>query len=495
MNYAPRSIHQWRQTDGYSLALNYYHGGMNFFEPKIHYQGSKDGKAVGEFPILYYFEALIWKINGAPSFFVVRMLNLLIVFCGLFALFKTVYAITRDYFTSYIIPLIIMSSPVFGFYSNSFMVNVPALGFMFISWYFFWRFYIKQQTIWLIFSILFVSLSILLRPTMIIGFMPFYLLWILELFNILKSKIIFKKVLHSLIFLFPIIILIWWIRFSTQYNAESGSIYFLSSIRPIWEANDLAHVWSRFSFELISEFYHSSIRIVLLLLLIAVIYTHKKQVNSLFIFTCLIALGLLFYVLLWFRNFDVHDYYLVELFLLVPPLLVCVSTFLKNNHSSLFYSKFLRTTIVIGVVFSLFHCAAKTRIKYDKKVFFFTELFLSEEEINHWKWYHWDYNERYVAFETVEPYLRSIGIKKTDLVISVPDQSSNVTLALMGQKGFTSMYLTDDEIPDKVDMFKNFGANYLMVNETRYLTSGKLKKYTSHKIGQYKNIRIYQLDK
>ena len=69
LDYAPRSTHQWRQSDAYSMTLNYYHGGMDFFSPAIHLQQSNQGKAVGEFPIIYYVNAMIWHLTG-PSFFV-----------------------------------------------------------------------------------------------------------------------------------------------------------------------------------------------------------------------------------------------------------------------------------------------------------------------------------------------------------------------------------------------------------------------------------------
>src|SRR6188768_4374760 len=66
--FRPSSTHQWRQTDCLSITKNYYEEGMHFFEPKIHYQGPKDGHAVSELPILNYTVAALWKVFGEHEF-------------------------------------------------------------------------------------------------------------------------------------------------------------------------------------------------------------------------------------------------------------------------------------------------------------------------------------------------------------------------------------------------------------------------------------------
>lgn len=157
----PYSSHLWRQIDGLSLALNYYNEGMNFFEPKIHFQYSEQGRAIGEFPIVYYLNAAIWKITG-QSYFTARLLNLLIVFAGFFALYKTIYLVSKNYLVSLFIPLFVYSSPLVAFYSNNFLVNVPALSLIYISWYYFVRFSKDKKIIYLVFFAVFTSLAVLL---------------------------------------------------------------------------------------------------------------------------------------------------------------------------------------------------------------------------------------------------------------------------------------------------------------------------------------------
>jgi hypothetical protein len=354
-------------------------------------------------------------------------------------------------------------------------------------------FYNKKNSWILVVSILFITLAGLLRPSMLIGFLPFYVLLFLELIGYFKSTIFFKKTVHSVILMLPIAVIYGWMTFTKNYNAVNDSIYFLSTIRPIWENENIPLVWSKLSFGMLSEWYHTSVRTIFCLIFLWLILNPKRLNKLAILFTCSIVLELVLYVLLWFSNFDIHDYYLIEFFILVPPLLICFLLYIKENHEAIFYSKSIRAMTIVAVCLSLFYGASKTRMKYDKKVFFLTEIFLSEEEIGYWKWFHWDYDTKSKAYESVTPYLRSIGIKRTDLVVSVPDQSPNITLSLMDQKGFTSIYSSDENLQDYLPKFIKKGAKYLIVKEPSILENKKLEEYTKEKIGTYKNIQIYKL--
>ena len=77
----PQSIHKWRQSDCASLALNYYQGGMKFFQPETHNltsDGGTSGKcSTSEIPLLYYSVAVLYKIFGYHDW-VYRIFNTLL---------------------------------------------------------------------------------------------------------------------------------------------------------------------------------------------------------------------------------------------------------------------------------------------------------------------------------------------------------------------------------------------------------------------------------
>lgn len=490
LDYAPRSTHQWRQSDAYSMTLNYYHGGMDFFSPAIHLQQSNQGKAVGEFPIIYYVNAMIWHLTG-PSFFVFRFLNLLIAFCGLFALFKLILTITNDSFFAFVVPILIYASPIFGYYSSSFLVNVDALSFLFLSWWFFHRFDLHGKWLDLLLAVLFVSLCGLLRTTMLIGYIP-VLFWFLHQWrenSVFRSRTGFKFTM----FFLPFLLIISWIIFAAQYNHHNHSTYFLTTIRPVWEAQNMPKIWSKFSFEALSNLYPSFLRVLFLFLILGFTMVVRTFKNRWVYFSLFLFFELLVYSILWFQNLDFHDYYLVEFLIIVPPICLATILFIKERWPQLLSSRKFRAVISISLVFFLFYGAARTRIKYDKKAFFFTHLFLTENEIRDWGEFHWYYDRSIKAYESIGPYLDLIGVKKTDLVVSVPDPSSNISLSLMDRKGFSMMYMDRRELRDSLPSFMNKGAKYLLIYDHRDIESGFFHQFTEQKVGTYQNIQIFQL--
>jgi hypothetical protein len=81
----------------------------------------------------------------------------------------------------------------------------------------------------------------------------------------------------------------------------------------------------------------------------------------------------------------------------------------------------------------------------------------------------------------VEPYLtitdynRSIGIRQSDKVISLPDGSINITLALMDQHGWNGWglpYLPPDQ---RMEKLIDLGASYLFIGDTALKKENYLK--------------------
>ena len=112
-----------------------------------------------------------------------------------------------------------------------------------------------------------------------------------------------------------------------------------------------------------------------------------------------------------------------------------------------------------------------------------------------WNWYYWDYQAHYKSLETITPYLRSLGLKRTDAVVSFPDISINATLYLMDQKGFTGFgyQKLGTDYQDLLDNSIKKGVRYFVLNDTSLADSAYLQPYIHHKIGAYKTINIYDL--
>ena len=168
--YPPQSVHAWRQADCASLALNYYKHGMNFFHPQIHLLVSDNGTsgytATSEIPLFYYSAAILYKIFGAHEF-LIRLMNLLIFFCGIYYLFRLLYKLLKDYFWSGALAILFVTSPLLVYYANNYLTNASALALGIIGLYHFYSFYEHKRR-----SSLYYSAMFYLAPQLFIHLKP-----------------------------------------------------------------------------------------------------------------------------------------------------------------------------------------------------------------------------------------------------------------------------------------------------------------------------------
>ena len=492
IKYAPSSIHQWRQADALSITKNYFEEGMHFFEAKIHFQGSIEGKAIGEFPIIYYINASIWKITG-QNYITVRLLNLCIVFLGLFFLFKICNQFLNNLIYSLFIPFLIFSSPLFGYYSNNFLVNLPAVCILFIGWFYLYQFIQTKRQKYILISSLLLTLSVLLRPTMIIGIIPIYLIVFLEISGTLKENYFNKKKLNLFILSLPILFLFSWISFTKDYNFKNSSIYFLTTIKPIWNTPNKFEIWNSFLEKVLPEFFNIGFITLFFLILLFIFVLFKKSNKYLFVVLVTLLIELFLFILLWFENLNVHDYYLLDFYLIIPILFLTFFNIIRYNYIKIFNSKISLILILALITVSFCFGIAKTKIKYFENNILFTKNFLSKEEINYWEWSKWDYETRTKSTETVQPYLRKIGLKRTDLVLSIPDPSPNITLFFMDQKGYTTLYNYHKKTKEIIQNAIYKKVKYLIITDKILSKDTSISNYTKNKIGVYKNITIYKL--
>ena len=493
IKYPPSSIHQWRQADALSITKNYFEEGMHFFEPKIHFQASIEGKAVGEFPIIYYMNAAIWKVTG-QNYVTVRLLNLSIVFLGLFFLFKLCDRYLDNLFYSLFIPLLIFSSPLFGYYSNNFLINLPAVCILFIGWYYLYNYIQKKEQKLILIASLLMTMSILLRPTMMMGIVPIYLIVILETIGSLKGNYFTKKKLNLFFLLLPILCLIGWIFFSKDYNLKSCSIYFLLTIKPIWDAPNKLELWNSFKEVVLPEFYHLGFLVIFFFMFLFIIINIKKSNQYLLIILITLLIELIGFVLLWFQNLNVHDYYLLDFYLIIPILLLTFFKLIQDNYTTIFNSKIIQFAFLLLLTISFCFGIAKTRIKYFGNNTFVSRNFLTEKEHHYWEWLKWDYETRIESAETVTPYLRKIGLKRMNLVLSIPDGSPNITLYFMDQKGYTLLYNDDKTKKEVIENAIENKVKYLIITDKVLAEDSSISDYTKNKIGEYKNISVFKLD-
>jgi hypothetical protein len=113
---------------------------------------------------------------------------------------------------------------------------------------------------------------------------------------------------------------------------------------------------------------------------------------------------------------------------------------------------------------------------------------------DYWDYCYWDWELGRGKFEGITPYIRSLGIKFDDKVISIPDESPNITLTLLQQKGFTDYhYWNNYEGIKRTERKIELGAKYLIVQGDENLLRNDVAPFISNQIGEYNGIKIYRL--
>jgi hypothetical protein len=496
----PQSMHLWRQTDCLSLALNYYEHGMHFFSPEIHNQladGGDSGYSAGEFPILYYFVALVWKVFGYHEFYY-RLIVTLISFCGFFALYKTMEGLLKDTFWGITISLLIFTSPILVYYSANFLTNIPALSFSLIGWYFFYKFYEVKQSRLLYISMLFFMLAALLKIPEAINFLLVTFIYFVDVFTKQLKKrniIIFQKpFLHSIPFILFAIGVFSWYAYAKHFNDIHNGKYTFNDIWPIWRMTkeQIKGVYDFVTKIMMYQLFHNSVFYLCVSSLVIMLLSFKMINKLYFSLLFLFFLGSCTYLILWFNALDAHDYYLINILIWPAFILLVILDFVKRNYPSFFFSKKIKFLFTLFVILNIAYCSANIKMRYwigNNN----TQFFATDYEKGYW-WYTNDNYKNYKeALGTIEPYNRSLGILATDKIICMPDPSINISLYLMHQKGFTDYGNLDLVGKDRIIHAIAHGAKYLFVIDKELLKQDYLMPFTTKKIGEYRNILIYDL--
>ncbi len=493
--FPPYALHVWRQADCLSFALNYFNENLNFFTPEVNNLGnSGNGKTVSEFPIIYYTVAQLWKVFGQKEF-IFRLINITIVFFGLFNLHRLAGSVLKDRFFAIFIPLFLFTSPVLVYYTNNFLADAPAFGLALSGCYYLYRYvsFPKKSTIW--FASFCFLLGGLIKITSLIIFFSLSGFLILEL--LLNYRNTDKGKLKNLIIGFSAImtITISWYVYARYYNSINNSGFFLQSIYPIWDTTTTERqiIFESLQTKLLSSFFNR-IALASIFLLFISLFVFYKKVNRLLLTTCIFCFsGTILYLILWFKAFDVHDYYLTNLLIFIPLILLTFFEFLKRNYSKIFHHILIKFLFSIVLAFLIFQTAMKNRIKYDDKKYFAKDILISQSDREYWEWNHWYYKNNFIAFETIKPYLRSLKITPKDKVICLADGSINISLYLMDQKGYTKYGYASFSDRERVNFAIDQGCKYLILSSEELKKPEELEPFLTNKIGQYQNISIYAL--
>lgn len=495
-NKGPFSQHSYRQGDSYAFALNYYYEHNKFFEPSVLCViEDLGGKTVSEFPGLYYLTAQIWKFTGVTPF-VLRFLDLAILFLGLFYLYKLSFEILKDHFWAALVSLLMYSSPLLGYYGFNFLPNIPALGFALIATYYFYKYQTSSKTQYLLISSLLFSLGGLLKISSLLTFIAINATFFIQnIFNLKQKRKALLFQIVSIVFVFAIVLS--WYSFSRYYNSKHLGGLFQNGIIPIWNltSEHIHGIMDKVYTNTIIYFFNPIALIVLGLIFTTSLIFWKKTNRTILLFTSLLFLGVIMFILLFFEGMDYHEYFLIDATVIIPAIIITFLTTLKGFSAQFYYSRIFKIFSFILLLFALDYNMVMTRTHYnpyDKMVT--NNIPLPTRVQNDWKYVYYDWEIHRKKYEGIIPYIRSLGITFEDKVISIPDESPNRTLALLNQKGFTDFHYSINYQGLKITERKiELGAKYMIVEGDENLLREDVAPFTQNQIGEFHGIKIFRL--
>lgn len=487
----PQSMHHWRQSDGFSLALNYYQFRLPFFKPEMHHILGGNGRAVGEFPILYYIVGQLFHIFG-ESYAVFRVVHFLPFFISIvYICYFLIRRLDFFIFSALSVCIFLLASPLIVYYSLNYLPNVPSLGFLLIGGtmlieYLFFNKSNKRINSTLIGSSIMLAMAGLLKPPTLTSYIAFM--------SVVGISLVFprfipciqkeKKYPVILAFIGIGIVNVAWFYYASNYQKVNQSFYFLLNTSPYWdvEPDIAAYIRYRISTEWLPVIAHKSILSILMLSMMFVsIFSIIKKQYFVFVFIVIgVVLDALCYFF-WYSAFKDHDYYFINLLGLPYIVFILALYYLHDWVISHKYLSYLKTIIPV-ILFSII----ALRIRDSKSVLkkrYSLDFIKPGFNISFYK-------------PELKAYVQSLGLTPTTKVISIPDNSPNMTLSLLNLKGITDLYHNyrwAEDLAGINDVAKENKIKYLIVCRPEWIQREDFKRVKARQIGRFESIYFYEL--
>jgi hypothetical protein len=452
-----------RQTDSLSFVVGYYKYGMNFFEPKGLNLLSIEGKGVSEFPILYYITACLYSVFGEHEF-ILRLINITIVSIGFYFLFKLIKTLLNDLFYSFVLTFLFLSSTVLVYYTNNFLSDVSALGFVLVGWYYFYK-YLGIKT-WknLFLSFLFFSIASLLKVTF---FMNPIAAFLTLMFFSFKDQFRDLKLLLK-VFCFSILICFSWVIFVVWYNQKFDNVYFTTTIRPIWNLslNAIYVIWDYVVNYWYTKYYFQSTFHLMFLLVLSGVFFVKRIAKQVLIPAILLFVGSLCFIVLFFEMFKDHDYYFITVLPAIIFLVLAGFQGLQTKHPKLMNHFSLRLIFLSICILSINYSQEKLAGRYSQ----------SEN----------DFSSR---FTNINYGIEKFEIDDFSKIVVVEDATRSGSLYFLSRQGWT---VQDGSVLNNfvLERLKKRGAKFLVtIDNSSLIISPDLLK----EIGVVDSLTFYKL--
>ncbi|MDX2248838.1 MAG: glycosyltransferase family 39 protein [Bacteroidia bacterium] len=483
LSFEPQGQHHWRQTDCASFAWNYYHGNINLFTPAMNNVLSNGkGQAVAEFPIIYWIGGLLYRLLG-PDILILRILNISIVFSGLWVLFRLCKEVIDDIFWAFFIPILLFSSPFFVYYTNGFIPDPPAIALCFWAWYFLFLHLKTEKKKYFSLAAAFFLLAALIKVSTAISLVSLSSILVLDKLFLSQSK-------NKHAFVFPLslqfyirriigvsVLIIAWYFYASWYSTRFEYNHFTGIIRPLFQTpkEEILRVL-RIIGEQLPYFYLPITHVFFAVVLVYILWNFKKIRWQFLLIPVFLCLGSLVYLALFFQLIGGHEYYHLVNLVAVTSILITGSYLFNKISPRVSQHRVTKSLLSLLLIINIFHARGQMLEYNDPQ--------------------NQDNRENSAFYEKkFYSYLADLGLKDHHYVISIPDKSPNNTLYLMKKRGWSS-FNNPRHFGDVMQKWTGgFGDIYLIISDSTLIQDSLLQPALYHKAGVYKDIHIYLLEK
>jgi hypothetical protein len=262
-----------------------------------------------------------------------------------------------------------------------------------------------------------------------------------------------------------------WYVWAKGYNEEVGNNgFFLIGILPIWDyttaeivetATGALKIW-------FGQYFFPPVQYLTLALFIPVMLRWRRIPAVLRHITLLSSIGMGVFIFLFFQVFLQHDYYLLDMMIVLPLVLAAAIQLWQPWLQKQVYIPF------VAIAFAGFALV-------------YLHMMMNHRYTTWWMNKHLSSTQ---SFENFEPWLRERGIQRTDPVLVWPDRSINIPLYFMDQKGWTRFNTGMDDV-SQIDALIERGLQYLILYDEDLLLREDLHPYMNEPVGFYGKIHVF----
>ena len=421
LHYTPAGLHHWAQSDRASIAYTYYQYNNSFFLPMTFNYNNGNGITGVEFPIIYYSVAQLYKIFGFNDF-IFRFFTLALTIISFFYFIELIKLFNKNFWLILLGIIILYTSPIFIYYSFSFLPDIYALNLFIIALYYFEKYRRTDTTIYLVLYAVLICLSILIKITFAI-----YLIALLTSFTLIrKHKFITKeKILLLVLSCISLIVCYSWYSYSKNLNVKYNSGVFLMDFKPSENFFKYIDNMLRGFKTWFTDFINSATLLLISTIFIYLIINIKKLNKFYTAFFIISTFGVIIFTYLFSFQYIDHDYYYIQFYSLI---IIVYLIFVDFSNQYYMPSNALSKSIVIA----LFICSI-----------IFLKFNISDR---------FNKDSRYNNYSSYTNTINLIGIDKELDKLNIPlsakfvvfdDPSMNISLYYMKRFGVQMSYLND----------------------------------------------------